>query len=151
MRYSASATALTALTVLCLTSSSVSRRASSSERLLRTETVTRDTVWQQVEVAVHDTLREVTIITLQKNDQGDTLKLVQVTDRTRASRSSDLREKKERTEVRVDTVYLERTDTLTVSSKLINGKSDSVSGKQTGLVPTLKWVFGILCALIGVE
>ena len=95
MRYSASATALIALTVLCLTSCSVSRKASSSERLLRTETTTRDTVWQQVVVAVYDTLREVTTITLQQNDQGDTLKLVQVTDRTRASRSSDLREKKD--------------------------------------------------------
>ena len=95
MRYSASATALIALTVLCLTCCSVSRKASSSERLLRTETTTRDTVWQQVVVAVYDTLREVTTITLQQNDQGDTLKLVQVTDRTRASRSSDLREKKD--------------------------------------------------------
>lgn len=76
-------------------------------------------------MAVHDTLREVTTITLQQNDRGDTLKLVQVTDRTRASRSHDLLEKKERTEVRVNTVYVERTDTLTVS------------GKQTGLVPTL--------------
>ena len=148
MRYSASATVLIALTVLCLTSCSVSRKASSSERLLRTEATTRDTVWQQVVVAVHDTLREVTTITLQQNDQGDALKLVQVTDCTRASRSHDLREKKERTEVRVDTVYLERTDTLTVSSKLISGKPDSVSSKQTGLVPTLKWIFGILCALI---
>ena len=68
MRYSASATTLIALTVLCLTSCSVSRRASSSERLLRTEATTRDTVWQQVVVAVHDTLREVTTITLQQND-----------------------------------------------------------------------------------
>ena len=73
---------------------------------------------------------------------------MQVIDRTHASRSQDLREKKERTEVSVDTVYVERTDTLTVSSKLISGKPDSVSGKQTGLVPTLKWIFGILCALI---
>ena len=43
-RISASATVLIALTVLCLTSCSVSRRASSSERLLRTEATTRDTV-----------------------------------------------------------------------------------------------------------
>ena len=59
MRYNASATALIALTVLCLTSCSVSRKASSSERLLRTEATTRDTVWQQVVVAVHDAFREV--------------------------------------------------------------------------------------------
>ncbi|MBO6169036.1 MAG: hypothetical protein J6O51_03605 [Bacteroidales bacterium] len=115
MRYSASATVLIALTVLCLTSCSVSRRASSSERLLRTETTTRDTVWQQVVVAVHDTLREVTTITLQQIDQGDTLKLLQVTDRTRASCSEGLKEKKERTEVRVDTVYVEKQSENTVA------------------------------------
>lgn len=78
-------------------------------------TVTMDTVWQQVVVAVHDTLREVTTITLRQNDQGDTLKLVQVTDRKRASRSSDLREKKERMEVRVDTVYVEKQSDNTVA------------------------------------
>ena len=142
MRYSASATALIALTVLCLTSCSVSRRASSCERLLRTEATTRDTVWEQVLVAVHDTLREVTTITLQQNDQGDTLKLVQVTDRTRASRSHDLREKKERTEVRVDTVYVEKTDTLTVNSKPYS------LNPQPSPLNSLKWIFGILCLLI---
>ena len=148
MRYSASATVLIALTVLCLISCSVSCKASSSERLLRTEATTRDTVWQQVVVAVHDTLREVTTITLRQNDQGDTLKLVQVTDRTRAPRSEGLKEKKERTEVRVDTVYVEKTDTLTVSSKLISGKPDSVSSKRSTVNQTLKWLFAILCALI---
>jgi hypothetical protein len=65
-------------------------------------------VWVQVVVAVRDTLREVTIITLQQNDRGATLKLIQVTDCKRASRSQDLREKRERTEVRVDTVYVEK-------------------------------------------
>lgn len=148
MRYSASATVLIALTVLCLTSCSVSRRVSSSERLLRTEATTRDTVWQQVVVAVHDTLREVTTITLQQNDQGDTLKLVQVTDRTRASNREGFRDREEKIVIKTDTVYIEKTDTLTVSSKFISGKPDSVSGKQTGLVPTLKWIFGILCTLI---
>ncbi len=134
MRYSASATVLIALTVLCLTSCSVSRKANSSERLLRTEATTRDTVWQQVVVAVHDTLREVTTITLQQNDQGDTLKLVQVTDRTCASNREGYRDREEKIVIKTDTVYIEKTDTLTVSSKLISGKPES----QTGLVPTLK-------------
>ena len=107
MRYNASATALIALTVLCLTSCSVSRKASSSERLLRTEATTRDTVWQQVVVAVHDTLREVTTITLRQNDQGDTLKLVQVTDRTRASNREGYRDREVKIVVNSDTVYIE--------------------------------------------
>ena len=90
-------------------------------------------------VAVHDTLREVTTITLQQNDQGDTLKLVQVTDRTRASRSEGYRDREEKMVVKTDTVYIEKRDSVVVSN---------VSDKQTGLVPTLKWIFGILCALI---
>ena len=141
MRYNALVTALIALSALCWSSCSVSRRASSSERLLRMEATTRDTVWEQVLVAVHDTLREVTTITLQQNDQGDTLKLVQVTDRTRASRSHDLREKKERTEVRVDTVYVERTDVT------VNSKPYSLNPQPSPL-NSLKWIFGILCLLI---
>ncbi|MBO6169082.1 MAG: hypothetical protein J6O51_03835 [Bacteroidales bacterium] len=75
------------MAALCVMGCGVSRQVSSSERLLRTDAVTRDTVWHQVVVAVHDTLREVTTITLRQNDRGDTLKLLQVTDRTRASRS----------------------------------------------------------------
>lgn len=137
MRYSASATVLIALTVLCLTSCSVSRRASSCERLLRTEATTRDTVWEQVLVAVHDTLREVTTITLQQNDRGDPLKLVQVTDCTRASNREGYRDREEKIVIKTDTVYIEKTDTLTVNSKLISGKPDS----QTGLVPDTQVAF----------
>ena len=142
MRYSASATVLIGLTVLCLTSCSVSRKATNSERSLRTEAVTRDTVWQQVVVAVHDTLREETTITLQQNDQGDTLKLVQVTDRTRASRSEGYRDREEKIVVKTDTVYVS-IDTVTV-----NNRPSAVSSKRSTVSQTLKWIFGILCALI---
>ena len=95
-------------------------------------------------VAVHDTLREVTTITLQQNDQGDTLKLVQVTDRTRASNREGYRDREEKIVVKTDTVYIEKRDSVVVST--VSDKP--ISGKQTGLVPTLKWIFGILCAVI---
>ena len=55
-----------------------------------------------------ETHTQLSTITLPQKDQDDTLKQVQVTDRKSASRSHDLREKKERTEVRVDTVYVEK-------------------------------------------
>ena len=150
MRYRASATVLIALTALCLTSCSVSCKASSSERLLRTEATTRDTALQQVVVAVHDTLREVTTITLQQNDQGDTLKLVQVTDRTRASRSSDLREKKERTEVRVDTVYIEKQsdNTVAFAGPGVTIDKDGTLTVNRSPLTFMKWLFAILCATI---
>ena len=144
MRYSRLTVALIATLALSSTGCSVQRQASSSERSLRTETVTRDTVWQQVVVAVHDTLREVTTITLQQNDQGDTLKLVQVTDRTRASNREGYRDREEKIVFKTDTFYIEKTDTVTAST--VSGKP--LSCKQTGLVPTLKWFFAILCAVI---
>ena len=37
-------------------------------------------------VEVLDTLKEVTTITIDRNDKGDTLKVVQITDRTRGHR-----------------------------------------------------------------
>lgn len=125
-----------------MTSCSVSRRAS-SERSLRTEAVTRDTVWEQVVVAVHDTLREVTTITIRQDPQGDTLKLVQVTDRTRASRREGYRDREEKIVMKTDTVYVEKTDTVTV-----NSKPTTVNTKRSTVNPTLKWLFAILCAAI---
>ena len=96
-------------------------------------------------VAVRDTLREVTTITLQQNDQGDTLKLVQVTDRTRASNREGYRDREEKIVFKTDTFYIEKTDTVTVNSK--QGESP-VSSKLTAFGSILKWIFGILCALI---
>lgn len=95
-------------------------------------------------VAVRDTLREVTTITLQQNDQGDTLKLVQVTDRTRASNREGYRDREEKIVFKTDTFYIEKTDTVTAST--VSGKP--LSCKQTGLVPTLKWIFWCILALI---
>ena len=145
MRYSRLTVVLIATLALSSTGCSVQRQASSSERSLRTETVTRDTVWQQVVVAARDTLREVTTITLQQNDQGDTLKLVQVTDRTRASNREGYRDREEKIVFKTDTFYIEKTDTVTVNSK--QGESP-VSRKLTAFGSILKWFFGILCALI---
>lgn len=122
----------------------------SNERLLRTEATTRDTVWEQVVVAVHDTLREVTTITIQQDAQGDTLKLVQVTDRTRASRSEGLKEKKEKAEVRVDTVYVEKQSESTVAAAGpgISIDRDGTITNNLSPLTLMKWLFAILCATI---
>ena len=141
MRFSASATVLIGLIALCLSSCSVSRQAS-RERYLRTEAVTRDTVWEQVVVAVHDTLREVTTITLQQDAQGDTVKLVQITDRTRASRSEGYRDREEKIVVKTDTIY------VAIDSVTVNNRPATVSSKRSTVNQTLKWLFAILCAII---
>ena len=85
MRYNALATALTVLIVLCVTACSTSRKATevSSSKLQVSSAERRDSsAVERVEVL--DTLKEVTTITIDRNDKGDTLKVVQITDRTRA-------------------------------------------------------------------
>ena len=63
---------LIGLSALCWTSCASSRKATSSLQLTAYGLQeTRDTVREQVMVAVHDTIREVTTITVQTNDAGD--------------------------------------------------------------------------------
>ena len=98
-----------------------------------------------VMVAVHDTMMETKTITITKNVDGDTLRLTQITDRTRASAKSDVRSKKEDVRVRVDTVYVERRDSSYV--KNTNGTNDTNS-RASPFVSSLKWIFFIIVSLI---
>ena len=88
---------------------------------------------ESVVVAVHDTMMETKTITITKNVDGDTLRLTQITDRTRASAMSDVRSKKEDVRVRVDTVIVEKRDSVMVKRH------------QTSI---LKWIFFIIVSLI---
>ena len=117
-------------------------------------------------VAVHDTIREVTTITVQTNDAGDTLKVVQITDRDRARNREAVRDKEERLVVRTDTVYIEKRDSsLRLSSLgascapqvLRRASSESglqedgtptISGKLSAVSKILKWIFALVCAVV---
>ena len=100
---------------------------------------------ESVVVAVHDTMMETKTITITKNVDGDTLRLTQITDRTRASAMSDVRSKKEDVRVRVDTVYVEKRDSSYVQNT--NGTNDTNS-RDSPVVSGLKWVFWIILGLI---
>lgn len=95
-------------------------------------------------VEVYDTLREVTTITIRENEQGDTLKLVQITDRTRATERAAARDKEEKLIVRTDTVYIEKRDSVDVKNTGLTNPSN----KKSIFVSSLKWIFWILCAII---
>lgn len=95
-----------------------------------------------VVVAVHDTMMETKTITITKNVDGDTLRLTQITDRTRASAMSDVRSKKEDVRVRVDTVYVERRDSSYVKN------TNGTNSRDSPVVSGLKWVFWIILGLI---
>lgn len=97
-------------------------------------------------VAVHDTLREVTTITIQQNEAGDTVKQSIVTDRYRGRNTEGLKVHDERLTVQRDTIYVEKRDTVMVQK--FQGFQGS-SEKKPGLLTYVKWIFAIIVALIG--
>ena len=147
---------------LCVSSCCTSRKAVSSQEQVRLERVSEkvDSVQEHTAVAVHDTLQEVTTITIQTNDRGDTLKVTQITDRNRIRAMSDFRSKKEEVKVRIDTVYIERRDSTSVSSSWTSQATKSMTRFQVSggedkstwggsFRSTLKWIFAVICAIIG--
>lgn len=123
-----------------------SRTATSAERELRVESgVFRDSV-DVKSIEVRDTLKEVTTITVQTNDKGDTLKVVQVTERDRISNRDRARDSHEKTVIKTDTVFIERRDSVYTTTNLAN----PTNGKSGGLVSVLRWIFWIIVAFAGV-
>ena len=128
---------------LCATSCSVSRQATSSHsEQVKTERVETVEKADSVIVEQRDTLREVTTITIDRNDRGDTLKLVQITDLTRARSRDNVVAQKVKTEIVRDTVYIEKTDSVFVQN---TGLTNPTNKKNT-FVSSLKWIFWILVA-----
>ena len=80
------------------------------------------------------------------NDRGDTLKLVQITDLTRARSRDNVVAQKVKTEIVRDTVYIEKTDSVYVQTN--TGLTNPTNKKNT-FVSSLKWIFWILIGLIG--
>ena len=107
---------------------------------LRIQGLTEQTARDSVMVELRDTLKEVTTVTVQLNEAGDTMKVSTVTDRTRASDRSQLRDKSEKLIVRVDTVYVERRDSVLVKN--------SNQARASPLLKNLKWILWIVVGLI---
>lgn len=105
---------------------------------------TRDSVKEEVMVAVHDTIMETTTITVDRNEAGDTLKLVQITDRTRASDRTAMKEKEVRVVVKTDTVFIEKRDSIWVQDSRfkVHGEDRALSA-----LSVLKWVFWIIVGI----
>ena len=107
---------------------------------------TRDSVVVGTMEAVRDTVREVMTVTIQLGAEGDTLFQSVVRDRERVSSRDKRAAVVTKSEVRVDTVYVERRDSVEVRSR------SPTSGIQSGriaLYSILKRIFWIIVALIG--
>ena len=97
-----------------------------------------------VAVAVHDTIVETTTITIREDANGDTVKTSIVTDRYRGRNASGFRVQDSRVMVKMDTVYVEKRDSVLVSNTNLSGETK----KRSTLVGALKWVFLIIVGLI---
>ena len=135
--------------VIALVAIGVSACCSSRVATMRTEVrsesaAVRDSVRvEQVMVAVHDTIVEMTTITIRENEQGDTVRMSVMTDRDCVRSMYDVRSKKEEVRVVRDTVYVERRDSVLVKSEELRVKSD----RPSAFVSALKWIFWIIVGL----
>lgn len=147
MQWKVSMIALIGLSVLCVTGCGTVRRTVTREATdVRIQESTEVTARDSVVVELRDTLVETTTITIDRNEVGDTLKVVQVTDRERVRSRADVRSKKEEVRVVRDTVYVAVRDSVRVDRGQVRG--DSYQSGGTALHRTLKWVFWIVVAVI---
>lgn len=91
-----------------------------------------------------DTLKETTTIIVQTNDKGDTLRMVQVTERDRIRDRANMRDQKVEVKVEHDTVYVATRDS--VSSSRFHGSSGS--SRASPFVTGVKWLVVLVCSII---
>ena len=136
---------LIGLSALCVTGCSVQREAVRSSEELRTTESRNVEARDSVVVAVHDTIMEVTTITIRTNEIGDTLFQSVVTDRLRGTSRDAIATQKTKVEVVRDTVYVEKRDSIEIRSRPEGGGDQ----RQNRWAQSLRWVFWIVLGLIG--
>lgn len=95
-------------------------------------------------LVVLDTLKEITTITVDRNDKGDTLRLTQITDRTRASARERVKDVEVKVVEKIDTVYIATRDSVQVS----NTNLTNPTNRASPFVSALKWIFAIAFLLL---
>lgn len=96
-----------------------------TERTKTTETKrissdAKDSLMDSTAVEVHDTVMEVTTITIRENEQGDTIRVSTVTDRLRVKEREAFAKKEMKTEVVRDTVFIAKRDSIEIRSPTNN-------------------------------
>ena len=134
---------LTGTVALLGTGCGSTRSVTSSSTDLRTTESRMTEAKDSVVVEVHDTLQVVTVVTVDRNEAGDTVRVSTVTDRERVRDRSAVRAQETRVEVRVDTVYVAVRDSVYV---LQNSQISQKSG-PSAFISALKWVFWIIVSV----
>ena len=132
-------------------------RAESSEflqeqasKLERREVETRDSLREEISQNLNENLAEHEVVT-ETVIYNDSLKIERITDRVRTLESgSRFKAQSSRVEVRTvrDTVYVERVDTIEVSSSKFQVSSSSLNPHPSAL-NYLKWICWIIIGLMG--
>ena len=144
MRYRLSTCVLIGLAALWLTSCSTSRTTTREVSSFRVQDSRNTESRDSVTIELRDTLKEVTTITIDRNDAGDTLRVTQITDRTRVSARDRMKDVEVKIVEKTDTVYIATRDS--VSSSTTNC-TNFTNGKNSFVSP-LKWIFATICAII---
>ena len=129
------------MSVLCVTGCRSSRSLMSTERVRASVGLTH-LATERDSMVMHDSVVEVTTITIRENERGDTIRVSTVTDRERIRNRAVLRDSQVR--IKVDTVYIESRDSVLTKSE----ERKVNSGRVSSWVLTLKWVFWIIIAFI---
>ena len=96
-------------------------------------------------VEVRDSVVEVTTITIDRNEQGDTLKQSVVTDRLRTRNRDRVKDVEVRTVVQHDTVFVAVRDSTSVEKH--TESTASTESWPSALARALKWIFWIIVSL----
>ena len=101
------------------------------------------TARDSVSVEVRDSVVEVTTITIDRNEQGDTLKQSVVTDRLRTRNRDRVKDVEVKIVEKIDTVYIATRDSVQVS----NTNLTNPTNRASPFVSALKWIFWIIVSL----
>lgn len=119
----------------------VTREVTRSDVRSQRSEVRVDSVKEDVVVAVHDTIMEVTTIHIRTNDAGDTVRMTTVTDRDRVTDRNRNDRAMYRSMVKTDTVYVEKRDSVLIKNE--------EKARASPFEKSLKWIFWIIIAMIG--
>ena len=146
MQYKLLTSVLIATAVLCLTACASTKQISrETETRANTNYTNVTNERDSVVIAERDTLKEVTTVTVQLNETGDTVKVSTVTDRTRASSRDRVRDVAIKVLERTDTVYVEKRDSVYVQT---NTGLTNDTKKKSGFLTYVKWIFALVCAVV---
>jgi len=129
------------LTALIVSACSTNRTAVRTSEALRTTEEFRTERRDSLVVEQRDTFREVTTVTVDRKENGDTVRVCIVTERDRVRDRDNRAAVWMKTEVKTDTVVVERRDSVLVKN--------SNQARASPLLKNLKWIFWIVIALIG--